>query len=123
MREGEGKAEDDKKRKERELASGVRKRVKLSYPHSYQSCFTTATVLAQCLDIRILFVGGLLGRYPSLKAPIPSFAAKVGNIPQDYADIACLSVVIVPSLALSSSCRLHLTFPRQVIFHSFFFWK
>lgn len=59
-RERGGKAKGDRKRKERELTLGVRKRVKLSYPHSYQSCFTTATVLAQCLNIRILFVGGLL---------------------------------------------------------------
>lgn len=34
---------------------GMRKRVKLSYPHSYQFCFTIATVLAQCFNIRILF--------------------------------------------------------------------
>jgi len=54
------KAKGDRKRKKQELASGVRKRVKLSYPHSYQSCFTTATVLAQYLNIRILFVDGLL---------------------------------------------------------------
>lgn len=113
--------EDDKKRKERELASGVRKRVKLSYPHSYQSCFTTATVLAQCLDIRILFVGGLLGRYPSLKTRQYHRLRRKLGISPDYADIACLSVVIVPSLALSSSCRLHLAFPRQIIFHFFFF--
>jgi len=42
------------------VVSGVRERVKLSYPHSYQSRFTSATVLAQCLNIRMLFEGELV---------------------------------------------------------------
>jgi len=88
----------------------VRKRVKLSYPHSYQSCFTTATVLAQCLNIRILFVGGLLAAIPSLKTRQYRRLRRELGISSDYADIACLFVVTVLLLTLSSFCRLHLAF-------------